>query len=198
MKRSKFLNQRLATSYKLLRNLRASLSSGVCPFFKGISHLNHNFDLSSLSDNVRKNEFAYMQQFISSNLPSPNRKTAILRELIVSVRNAFSSKVVNEPINHIFVGIANTKICGELRGSNRGYGVTSNGNTSFSINDSSQVGKNGWFVGLANIFFSAECSHKSPFGKVLYDTIRKMSINLQPERLNPEDFSANAERYVIV
>lgn len=198
MKRSNLLNQRLAASYKLLRNLRTSLSFDVCPFFKGLSHLYHNFDLSSLSDNVRKDEFAYMQQFISCNLPSPNRKTAILRELIVSVRNAFSSEVVNEPINHVFVSITNTKICGELRSSNRRHRITSNGNASFAVNDSSQVGKNSWLVGLSNIFFSAECGHKTPFGKVFYDTVRKMSINLQPERLSPEDFFSKEERYAIV
>jgi hypothetical protein len=186
MKRSEFLNQRMATSDKLLRNLWASLSFGVCPFFKGLSHLNHNFQLSSLSDNIRKNEFAHMQQFISGDLPPPNGKATVFRELLASVWNTFSSEIVNKPINHVFVGIRDTKICGELRSSDRGYSITSYGNTPFTIDDSSQISEDSWFVRLSNVLFSSESGHENPFKQGFYRLIRKKSIKSQPQRLTPK------------
>jgi len=196
MKITKFKKQRLTQGKDIMIESSESFLSLFVSNFVCFPHSQHDLNLSSFNNDIRKYQFTNMGQSISVCNPSKNCLSRVFRSLFFGISNDITTKNIVNPKNETFIGIVYLKCGLIMNGPSLFIGrIISNCKTSFTINNASQIGE------LCNrIRFSFVCFAKQVISSVKCGyTIHETILNVQPERLNSRGFiDAISRKHAIV
>jgi hypothetical protein len=185
MQTTHFIHKRLTKSHKLHRvGLYALMSFLAVVGNVSGAHLNHDFALSSLNNEIRKNKLAQMSHSISASSPHICCLPGIGSMLLGSSRRNKATERIFKPIYKKLIGIRDLNISLVIRDLGlRIAAKVSDVNTSFSIYNSGKIGylSNGVFLRDITIAIHGNSCN---ILKCVY-TLQNNIKDGQPQRLSP-------------